>query len=296
MSIERSIEEILNDLPENGPRIVSLVPSYTESLFDLGFGKSVVGITDFCSRPLNELAHIPRVGGVADARVEVILALAPDLVIANQEENRPETINALSERGLKVWLTFPKSVEEMMDVLVGMVALFHDEQASVKVRMLETALDWVSQATEQSQMRFFAPVWQERTPDGTPWWMTFNRQTYSSDLLERLGGCNIFANRVRRYPLDADLGTGAPEPAGERDVRYPRVTVSEVLAAQPEVILLPDEPFVFDEAGAQEVMNLLRETPAVQAGRVYRIEGRLITWCGTSIAAALSDLSGYFRI
>jgi iron complex transport system substrate-binding protein len=94
--------------------------------------------------------------------------------------------------------------------------------------------------------------------------------------------------------LEADLGLLEPEPAGERDQRYPRVTVAEVIAAQPEVILLPDEPFKFDQAAYTEVLTLLRETPAVKSGHVYLIDGSLIAWCGTRIGAAVSELSAYF--
>lgn len=126
--------------------------------------------------------------------------------------------------------------------------------------------------------------------------MTFNRQTYAGDLLDLMGGENSFENRTRQYPLAADLGRGDAEEPGARDVRYPRVTLGEVVAAQPEVILLPDEPFVFDDAACQALMDDLRETPAVRAGRVYQVDGRLLAWYGTQIKAALDALPGYFLI
>ena len=297
MSILRSIEAVLDNLPATPPRLVSLVPSYTESLIDLGFGKNLIGITDYCIRPEPVVKQIPRVGGVYNPRIEEIVALAPDLVIANQEENRPETIDALVKAGLNIWLTFPQSVVEMFDVLVGIVALYHDPAASVRVRSLESAFEWASQAAlELDRVPVFVPIWQDASSSGELYWMTFNRQTYSSDLLDRLGGSNVFAGRTRRYPLAADLGLAPAELAGERDVRYPRVTLAEVIAAQPLVILLPDEPFDFKPAAVAEITRLLQDTPAVRAGRVYSIDGSMLAWCGTRIGKALDELPGYLTI
>ncbi len=297
MSIERSIEAILVDLPTSSRRLVSLVPSYTESLFDLGFGAHLVGITDYCIHPVEGVKGLKRVGGVYDPRVEDIIALAPDLVIANQEENRPESVHALSEAGLRVWLTFSRSVSEMFEVLVGMVELFHDAQAASRVRTLEAGLDWAEQAAAGfPKVNVFVPIWQEETAGGLRYWMTFNQNTYASDLLERLGFHNIFATRDRCYPLAADLGQMQAEPAGDRDVRYPRVTIDEVVAAQPEVILLPDEPYPYQQTDVEELMRLLEGTPAVHAGRVYLIDGSLIAWYGTRLGQALNELPGLLSI
>ena len=291
------LEDILFRLEERPPRVVSLVPSYTESLFGLGFGKWVAGVTNFCTQPSHGMENLARVGGVWDVDVEKIIALAPDVVIANQEENKPETLSQLEKAGIPVWLTFPKKVMDVFEVLGGMVRFYHDESASLRVRMLETGFDWAVQAAaEQGKLRFFCPIWEGEGPEGQRWWMTFNRDTYSSDLLEQLGGVNIFAHRQRLYPLVADLGLTGPEPSGDRDIRYPRVNVEEVVAGQPEVIFLPDEPFVFDQISYEGMMNCLRDTPAVRAGRVYRIDGSLITWYGTRIGLALDVIPPYFLI
>ena len=124
--------------------------------------------------------------------------------------------------------------------------------------------------------------------------MTFNHQTYASDVLRLSGGENIFADRQRLYPLEADLGGATPEDPGERDTRYPRVKLDEILAANPELILLPSEPFSFNEAHRLRINETLAETQAVQSGEVYLVDGSLITWHGTRLARALQVLPSLF--
>lgn len=276
-------------------RIVSLVPSVTESLFELGLGPRVVGITDFCVHPEGALGGVPRLGGPKNPNLDALLALQPDLVIANQEENTPQAVDALQESGVRVWLTFPKSVAEAMDVLWALVRIQPDDQAVMRLRVLEQALSWTEEAAAlQEQPRYFCPVWFDTTPDGVAWWMTFNRHTYAHDLLALVGGQNIFADRARFYPLDADLGRSAPAEPGSRDTRYPRVTLEELRAGDPEVILLPNEPFHFNEEHLQALVDLLPETTAVRTGRLHLVDGSLITWHGTRLGLALRELPKYF--
>jgi ABC-type Fe3+-hydroxamate transport system substrate-binding protein len=122
--------------------------------------------------------------------------------------------------------------------------------------------------------------------------MTFDQDTYMHDLLRLMGGENVFAGRVRRYPLSADLGLTEAEQAGERDTRYPRVTFQEIMNADPEVILLPDEPFAYDASQQARLMEMLADTAAVRNGKVFLVEGSLLTWHGTRLARALRDLPG----
>lgn len=272
-------------------RVVSLVPSMTESLFELGLGPAVVGVTDYCVHPAKGLAGLPRLGGTKNPRVADIFALQPDLVLANWEENTRSTVEALEARGVPVWVTFPHTVLESLEVLWKLVELFHSPEAGQRLRTLELALDWaISAVDEQRVVRYFCPIWQETPQGDQTWWMTFNRRTYPSDLLLLIGGENVFAERERRYPLGADLGLEPAQDPGERDTRYPRVTAEEVIAVQPEVILLPDEPFAFGEEQARQVADLLSETPAVKNDCVFTIDGSLITWHGTRLARALREL------
>jgi ABC-type Fe3+-hydroxamate transport system substrate-binding protein len=122
--------------------------------------------------------------------------------------------------------------------------------------------------------------------------MTINADTYVHDTLQVCGGDNIFARRQRRFPLAVDLGQQA-EPSGERyaerDRRYPRVTLEEVAALQPEVILLPDEPYVFTESDKADFLAYT-DIPAVQHGRIHCIDGKLVSWYGPRIGHSLRTL------
>jgi ABC-type Fe3+-hydroxamate transport system substrate-binding protein len=291
--------ESLQEMPifAQPPRIiVSLVPSLTDSLFDLGAGDRLVGITDYCIPPEADQAHLVRLGGPKSPDVEAILELKPDLILANREENEPQTIKALEDAGLRVWLTFPQSVEQAMDVLWGLVNLLRIPEAAARLKNLQISLEWTAKAIPSGDPpRVFCPIWQEAHDRAGTWWMTFNRHTYCHDVLARCGGENVFAERERRYPLEADLGLEAPSTEAIGDTRYPRVTVREVIDAAPEIVFLPSEPYAFSEQEAEVIQDLLAGTPAVRDGNVHHIDGSLITWHGTRLARALAELPTYLQ-
>ncbi len=275
-------------------RVVSLVPSMTDSLIELGAGSSLVGVTDYC--PANAGAGKPpaRIGGTKSPDIEAIADLQPDLVIANQEENTQQAVEALEELDLKVWVTFPRTVQDVLRMLYAITRLFQLQDAIVRLKTLEVTLDWAERVVSGRRLRYFCPIWyQEEGPHG-PWWMTFNGDTYSGDLLRHCNGENIFEKRERLYPLAADLGQARSEDAGERDTRYPRVTLQEILEADPELVLLPSEPFEFKEGDRRRIEDLMPAVTAVKEGRLHLVDGSLITWCGTRMAKALSELPSYF--
>ncbi len=275
-------------------RIISLVPSMTESLFDLGFGQFVVGVTDYCVHPAGKVSALPKVGGTKNARVEDILALRPELVIASQEENTPAIVHALEAAAIPVWLTFPKTVEDTLADLRHLADLFQSGNAYLAVDMLEKSVEFArAVAVDGEHPRIFCPIWRAEQ-DGQPWYMTCNAETYLSDILKIFGGENVFANRPRRYPLDADLKNETGQAPEGRDTRYPRVSLAEIRAAQPELILLPDEPFAFGKNHLDEIKTLLAETPAVIDERIHLLDGSLLTWPGTRLGKALQQLPEYF--
>lgn len=283
------------DLARPPRRVVSLVPSMTESLFELGFGKSLVGVTDYCVHPADQTSTLPKVGGPKNVDLGKVLALKPDWVIANQEENSRAIVEALGAAGIPVWLTFPKTVREAMDDLWKLERVFHSKNAALQLRLLEDHLKLAElAAADLMPWRYFCPIWQNVEPDGCLWWMTFNQETYASDLLRILGGENVFAERIRKYPLAANLGGAAPEPAGERDLRYPIVTAEDIRAARPEMVLLPDEPYDFQARDLQRLASLIPDSPAVKNQRMDRLDGRLLFWHGTHLGRALALLPAYF--
>ncbi len=277
------------DAPVSRPpaRVVSLVPSITESLFDLNLGNRVVGVTDYCVRPEAGVARLPRVGGTKNPDVARIVALQPDLVIVNQEENRREDVEALQAAGVPVWVTFPRTVADTFNLLWNIMHVFDEPTMVPRVRLIEQTMDWVWRMSEPRLLdkpcRVFAPIWFDPL-------MTFNGDTYPSDLLRVCGGLNVFAERERRFPLEADLGQAPADPAlaAGRDTRYPRITLDEVVFAQPDVVLLPDEPYAFTETHRELFCQL--DIPAARNNRVILVEGSLLTWHGTRIAYALNTL------
>ena len=285
----------LLDLKNPPKRVVSLVPPMTESLFDLEAGDYLVGITDNCLIPEAAAQRIIRIGRPKSPNIEKVIDLAPELVIANQEENRLEDMAAMEEAGLRVWVTSPRTVEEAIEILWSLVRLFHVEGlSSSRIRTLEVTVEWTIHATRgRPPVRVFCPIGGGRSTHGD-WWMTFNRETYAHDLLSCCGGLNIFADRTRRYPLEADLGLADAEDPGKRDTRYPRVTPGEVIALDPQVILLPTAMLIGDNQYAR-CTELLDGTPAVLDGRVYQIDGRLITWHGTRLAKSMAEIPTYLQ-
>lgn len=272
-------------------RLVSLVPSITASLYDLDLGDRLVGITDFCPQPASDDGALPTVGGTHDPSIERILALKPDLILANQEENDRDTIEKLERAGLRVWVSFPCSIDQSIEMLWALLRIIPSEsQATNKLLVLERSLDWARRTVnDQQAIPIFYPIWMDFHND-TPWFMTVHATTYAHAVLEICGARNVFAERKRRYPLEADLGLSPIEDPGERDCRYPRVTIEEIRARSPEVILLPDEPFAFSEDHVGQIEELLHDTPAVQKGNIRIIDGKLVHWHGTTLAKALVEL------
>ncbi len=280
--------EVGRDSPVSEPphRVVSLVPSMTELLFELGVGDRLIAITDYCAYPEDEVAKLPRIGGTKNPDIEQIIAMQPDLVIVNQEENRKEDADALQAAGIPVWVTFPRTVREAFNLLWSIMDVFDEASMVERVRSMEWTCDWLERIEHEPPCRVFAPVWFEPL-------MTFNGDTFAHDLLRICGGENVFAERQRQFPLKADLGEAEPLPPDDprvtgRDTRYPRVTLEEVEAAQPDVILLPSEPFPFLERHTLIFSAL--DIPAAREGRIRMVDGSLLTWHGTRIARALATI------
>lgn len=243
-------------------RIVSLVPCITEALFALGLGSRVVGVTDWCVHPRDGVAALPRVGGTKTPSIASIVALRPDLVIANREENRRRDVEQLEAAGVRVWVTFPRTVREGVQLLREVAELgAAPEAVASRVVPVERALADALEHPPAQRARVFCPIWKKP-------WMAVGSDTYANDLLRICGGDNVFAGRRAR--------------------RYPIVTLEEIRAAQPEVILLPDEPYAF---GARDVQELGKEdVPAARAGRIHQIDGTLVSWYGPRIQRALDTL------
>lgn len=245
-------------------RVVSLIPSVTEICFSLGAGDRLVGVTKFCTEPPAGVAGKVRVGGEKNPDLDLIRRLQPDLVIANVEENRKPDVDALAESDIPVYVIYPRGVDEGIALLRALGELLGVSAAGeAQAARVEAAREQVRRLRAgRAPLRVFCPIW--KNP-----WMACNRDTYVHDVLVTCGGENITADR--------------PE-------RYPRVTLQEVEAAAPEVILLPDEPFRF---GAKHLplFSAFPGIPAVRDGRLYCIDGKWISWYGPRMAEGLPALT-----
>jgi ABC-type Fe3+-hydroxamate transport system substrate-binding protein len=247
-------------------RIVSLVPSVTESLFCLGLGDRIVGITDWCVHPSDRVSGLPRVGGTKNPSVRRILELEPDLVIANREENRKRTVVALRAAGVDVWVSDPRTVRDAVALLCELAELGATaEVIESVVRPVEETVRAAEEQRPASGLPVFCPIWKKP-------WMAVGGDTYASSLLELCGGANVFADR------------------GDR--RYPIVEIEQIVDAAPEVILLPSEPYDF---GPRDVLELAAlRLPAARNGRIHLIDGTLVSWYGPRIEPAIATIRTLF--
>ncbi len=230
-------------------RVVSLVPSLTEAVALTAAGL-LVGATDWCTEP--PALPVRRVGGTKNPDLAAVVALAPDLVVANEEENRPADIEALRAAGVPVWVTAPRSLpaglRSLRRLLVDCLAL--DEPG-----WLRAAEDVWRAPYAGPRRRALVPIW--RRP-----WMALGRDTFAGDVLDRLGVTNVLAGVAERYP---------------------KVDLAAVRGSV-DLVVLPDEPYAFCPADGPEAF-------AGWNVPVACVSGRHLTWYGPSLTEARSVLS-----
>jgi ABC-type Fe3+-hydroxamate transport system substrate-binding protein len=250
-------------LPRPARRIVSLIPSITEILFALGLGEAVVGCTIFCTEPRDGVATKTRIGGEKNPKLDLIRGLEPDLVIANVEENVREHIDTLRGWGIAVYVCYPRTVVEGIRLVqeLGQVGGAAERGAEIATELTARLEETRRRQAGRRRSRVFCPIW--RKP-----YMTISADTYMHDMLATCGGDNVFA--------------GLPK-------RYPEVTLAEIALAQPEVILLPDEPYRFRRAHLED-FSAHAEIPALRDGRVHLVDGKLLSWYGPRIERGLALL------
>lgn len=232
-------------------RIVSLCPSLTELVFDLGCGDDLVGITTYCVHPADGVARVEKVGGTKTPDVERIIALAPDLVLMNEEENRSEDAAALAAAGLVCQSSLPRTIPETTAMVrrTG-AALGKASEAEEIARVIEATAARVVGATRGKRpVRFAYLIW--RKP-----WMSVNADTYASNLLVLAGGENVFSERLDRYP---------------------ELTLSELQKARVDAVFLATEPFPFELKHAAELARLT----GISESAMLIADGELLSWHGS---------------
>ncbi|WP_121711666.1 helical backbone metal receptor [Streptomyces sp. E5N91] len=234
-------------------RVVSLVPSLTEAVARTVPG-ALVGATDWCTHPAG--LDVVRVGGTKNPDTDRVLSLAPDLVVANEEENRAPDLDVLRAAGVEVLVTevrtVPQAVTELDRVLTAC-------GAPSRPRWLDEAqAAWADPHVPERRATAVVPVW--RRP-----WMVLGRDTFAGDVLARLGVDHLYAAHAERYP---------------------RIPVDELRAARPDVVVLPDEPYRFTADDGPDAF------PGLPCALV---DGRHLTWYGPSLAEAPRVLAAALR-
>ncbi|WP_327291990.1 helical backbone metal receptor [Streptomyces sp. NBC_01198] len=231
-------------------RVVSLVPSLTEAVAVTAPGL-LVGATDWCTHPAD--LDVVRIGGTKNPDVAAVAALEPDLVVANEEENRPADLDALRAAGLAVLVTEVRSLPQAFTELDRMLTEGCGLERPGWLDAAEAA--WRDLAAPAPALRAVVPIW--RRP-----WMVLGRDTFAGDLLGRLGVANAYAGHAERYP---------------------RIALPDLLAARPDLVVLPDEPYRFTADDGPEAF------PGLPAAL---LSGRHLTWYGPSLGTAPAVLGG----
>ena len=232
-------------------RIVSLCPSLTELVFDLERGDELVGLTRFCVHPADRVGAVEKVGGTKDPAIERIVALEPDVVLLNREENRLEDAEALERAGVACHTSLPRTIEETAAMVRSIGATLKQPELAEEIAQdIERRAARVrAAALDVRDVRWAYLIWRKPL-------MTVNADTFVDALLALAGGSNVF---------------------GERPERYPELHAGELAAAEPELVLLGSEPFPFQEAHADE---LARETGLARE-RFRVVDGEYLSWHGS---------------
>jgi iron complex transport system substrate-binding protein len=238
-------------------RIVSLCPSLTELVFDLGRGDELVGRTKFCIHPADRVGAVEKVGGTKNPKIDRIVELAPDIVLLNEEENRREDAEALQGAGIRCHVSFPRSALETADMVRSIAAAVDTRDQGERIaRDIVARHERVKRAAVgRTPVRFAYLIWREP-------WMTVNADTFVSALLTDAGGQNVFAARADRYPV---------------------ATPEELGAAEADVVLLSTEPFPFKPSHADELAKL----SGVARERMQIVDGEMLSWHGSRTPAGI---------
>jgi len=231
---------------------VSLVPSLTESIAATR-PEALVGATDWCTHPAD--LDVARVRGTKNPDLAAVAALKPDLVLANQEENRELDMKRLRKAGINVWVTVIETVDE---AFTSMDRMFRDGLGWESPSWLAEAKEVWAEPAPNSGLKVAIPIW--RDP-----WMVVGSHTFTGDLVRRLGLVNAFADHAERYP---------------------HVELSDIDRSDIDLVLLPDEPYIFTADDGPEAFE---QCPTAL------VSGRDLTWYGPSLLSARENLHATIR-
>lgn len=230
-------------------RIVSLVPSQSELLWDLGLKDRLAGITKFCIHPKELFDSIPRVGGTKTLNIDKIRALKPDLIIGNKEENERSQIEAL-QKEFKVWMSDIYNLEDALKTIRAIGGLTDTKEKADSIAAQIRASFRELPFLEKSVLYL---IWKP--------YMAAGRGTFIGDMLEKTGLKNVIA---------------------AEDSRYPQLSIEEIRDLNPELIFLSSEPFPFKQVHADELQQQLPNT------NVVLVDGELFSWYGSRLLRSVA--------
>lgn len=237
----------------NYQRIISLVPSLTELVFDLGLGDRLAGRTRFCVHPKEKVKEIPIVGGTKNPRLDKIQNIEPDYIIANREENRPRDIKTLMD-DFEVNVTDIATIE---DALITIHELGQVLETTIEANQLISKIQHrLEERPHEPELRTAYLIWKDP-------WMTVGHDTYIHDVLKHWNLSNVFAEATR----------------------YPKFDLEELKSYHPELVLLSSEPYPFKEKHIAEVEH------ACPNARVLLVEGEWFSWYGSHMKHAFGRLN-----
>ncbi len=239
-------------IPFPPKRIISLVPSQTELLFDLGLDEEIVGITKFCVHPSSKVMGITKIGGTKNVKLKRVRDLKPDLIIANKEENDKSQIKTL-EKEFPIWISDVYDLSSAIEMIERLGEVLDKAAASNSlITTLKIRFKEIDSATFQSQKLSTAYfIW--RKP-----YMVAGAGTFIDKMLERAGFQNIFKSLNR----------------------YPEISLNALKEMQPELILLPSEPFPFKSKHMLEFQNICPSSV------IKLVDGELFSWYGSRLLRA----------
>lgn len=238
-------------------RIISLVPSQTELLYDLGLRDEVIGITKFCVYPEEWFRTKTRVGGTKKYDLEKIKALSPDLIIGNKEENEKQQIEELMKH-YNVWMSDIYTLKDALSMIACLGALLdrNKEAAAIKLKIEFLFHQFIEVSSEQLSGNQFKKtayfIW--KNP-----YMAAGHDTFIDEMLKVCRLENVFVNKTSRYPA---------------------VTNEEIIEAEPEIVLLSSEPYPFKEKHIQEFQKMLPDAKVIIA------DGEIFSWYGSRLLKA----------
>lgn len=242
-------------LPQTPGRIVSLVPSQTELLFDLGLDEEVIGITKFCIHPNHWFRSKTRIGGTKNINIEKVKALRPHLIIANKEENVQSQVEELAKH-FPVWTSDIQNLDDALEMIEQLGALTgKSEKANNIKQTINKSFQELSKEIK-SLTRVAYLIWKDP-------YMTVGGDTFIHDLLQRAGFKNVFEDKNR----------------------YPTITIDDLVNSNCDLLLLSSEPYPFAQKHIEE---LTTQIPGI---KILLVDGELFSWYGSR----LQHSAAYFK-